>query len=411
MFKNNATTVLWAVLLTLASVCGAQNAWALAANADVVRDLDEDFSNQTTDLDDHFSSVSGELEFDYVGTTGDTVGNLIQFDDESGEVEIEAIPNASGTQTFIFEGEDDSSDTPQWRLTLDVAAVNDAPTIASTLADIPVTEDAADSTVSLAGAFSDVDLGDTLSYSISVSGDPVLTDSLAGTDLTLEYLPDAHGVASVTVRATDDGGEFEEQTFAVTVSPVNDSPLAVGTIADVSVAEDASPESVDVSGIFTDVDVATAGDVLTYTAAESGDPVFAAVSVVGSIVELEFAPDANGSATVTVRATDTQGSFDEASFDVNVSAVNDPPTVVGAVPSGSFAEDTSLGVVDMSGVFDDVDLSREGDNLVLEVSGVADPGYIAGAAMNGSNLELSFQPDQLGTGASGRSESDGIGGC
>src|SRR5262249_3783280 len=43
--------------------------------------------------------------------------------------------------------------------------------------------------------------------------------------LDLGFLPDQNGVVSITVRATDPGGLFAENTFRVTVIAVNDAPV------------------------------------------------------------------------------------------------------------------------------------------------------------------------------------------
>ena len=66
------------------------------------------------------------------------------------------------------------------------------------------------------------------------------------TDGTLTYTPaaNAYGTATVTVRLTDNGGtanggvDFSEQTFTITVTPVNDAPSFVKG-ADQTVNEDA----------------------------------------------------------------------------------------------------------------------------------------------------------------------------
>lgn len=214
------------------------------------------------------------------------------------------------------------------------------------------------------------------------------------------YTPDADffGADSFDYTVRDDDGDEDTTTVSITVNPVNDPPTFTPG-GDVTVAEDAGAQSTAWASAI-DVGPANEGQSPSFSVSNDDNSLFAVQPSVDPAGTLSFTPadDANGSALVTVTLTDGVDST-AASFNIDVTPVNDAPVVVGPVPSGSFAEDTSLGVVDMSGVFDDVDLSREGDNLVLEVSGVADPGYIAGAAMNGSNLELSFQPDQLGTGA------------
>jgi hypothetical protein len=53
----------------------------------------------------------------------------------------------------------------------------------------------------------------------------LLTVTVSGQDLILDYAADAHGIADIRVRATDTQNLFVEDTFRVTVTPVNDAPL------------------------------------------------------------------------------------------------------------------------------------------------------------------------------------------
>ena len=58
-----------------------------------------------------------------------------------------------------------------------------------------------------------------------VSPATLLTAAVNGSNLTLDYAADVHGIADVRVRAADRQGLFAEDTFRVTVTPVNDAPL------------------------------------------------------------------------------------------------------------------------------------------------------------------------------------------
>jgi Ca2+-binding RTX toxin-like protein len=82
----------------------------------------------------------------------------------------------------------------------------------------------------LSATFADVDIltsGDSLTFLIAGNTNPgVITATLVGTTLTLEYADDQHGAATITVRATDASGEHIETSFDVTVSSVNDAPTA-----------------------------------------------------------------------------------------------------------------------------------------------------------------------------------------
>ncbi len=57
-----------------------------------------------------------------------------------------------------------------------------------------------------------------------VSPSDLMTVTVNGRDLTLDYAADKHGIADIAVRATDALGLYAEDTFRVTVTPVNDAP-------------------------------------------------------------------------------------------------------------------------------------------------------------------------------------------
>ena len=145
-----------------------------------------------------------------------------------------------------------------------VNAVNDAPTVAQPpLADVTVDEDAADQVIDLSAVFADTDSANLTLTAVSSDGTLVGT-TLNGTDLTLSFVGDANGAATVTVTA-DDGTLAVSDTFAVTVNAVNDAPTVAAPLADVTVNEDAADQVIDLSGVFADADSAN----LTLTAVSS----------------------------------------------------------------------------------------------------------------------------------------------
>src|SRR4029453_8072362 len=121
--------------------------------------------------------------------------------------------------------------------------------------------------------------------------------------------PNANGSATVMVRATDSGGLSVDVPLSVTVGAVNDAPTSMG-LPPVSVAEDAAPTSVTLTNYFSDVEDGPSG--LTYSVVGNTNPgLFGSVSVSGGVLTLNYAPNANGSAMLTVRATDSGGLWVE----------------------------------------------------------------------------------------------------
>jgi hypothetical protein len=115
---------------------------------------------------------------------------------------------------------------------MDITPVNDAPTVASPIADQAATEDTAFSFTFNAATFNDVDAGDTLNY--TASGLPAwlsfdaATRTFSGTPANADI-----GTVTVTVRATDTGGLWVEDQFDVVVGNVNDAPIIVSNVLNI----------------------------------------------------------------------------------------------------------------------------------------------------------------------------------
>ena len=118
----------------------------------------------------------------------------------------------------------------------------------------------------------------------------------------LRYVPapDYNGPDRFTYRVADSDGETAAAAVTVAVVPVNDAPVAVGSIPNQRLEEGGPPATLEVAPYFEDADDA----VLTYTAASS-DPSVTTVTVTGS--ELTLAAVVTGNAAVTVTATDAGG--------------------------------------------------------------------------------------------------------
>ena len=233
---------------------------------------------------------------------------------------------------------------------------NTAPTT-SGLADVQVLEDAPDTIIDLFGAFADTEhFDEELSYTVAGNTNPALfasetIDQAAGT-LALAYAPNANGTAELTIRATDPRGLFVDTTFTVVVTPVNDVPTTSG-IADVGVDEDAPATVIDLAAAFADIETPDAD--LTYEViANTNAALFSATDVTGTDLTLSYAPNANGAAAITVRATDPEGASAETTFNVAVAAVNDVPTTTG-IADVFVNEDSAPTIIDLNAAFADVE--------------------------------------------------------
>ena len=168
----------------------------------------------------------------------------------------------------------------------------------------------------MSGVFTDAD-GDTLSL-VAISADSSIVDAmLDGKQLTLTAV--SLGTTNVTVTASDSRGGTASKTIAVEVRP-NRAPVVKQTIAGQIVQPDKDIE-VDLAGVYDDPDE----DDLTY-AAVSSDTALASVSVAGD--RLTVSGIADGTATITVTATDVVGNKIDTSFQVDVSSNEAPKSSV-----------------------------------------------------------------------------------
>ncbi|WP_024298209.1 tandem-95 repeat protein [Methylomicrobium lacus] len=165
---------------------------------------------------------------------------------------------------------------------------------------------------------------------------------ISGNELrTAAVLNSAQSPLSIRVRSTDAGALAFEKVLSVTVGMINHAPTFTKG-AEPSVNEDAG--AVVVSNWATAIDDADAGvtQALTFNITGNDHPeLFSAGPAVSASGELSFtpAPDAHGSATVTLTLSDdggtTNGGQDTSvaqSFTITVNSVNDRPDFNAANP-------------------------------------------------------------------------------
>lgn len=273
--------------------------------------------------------------------TAKRVGDRIQFSAPSDFV---------GEISFPYSIADPAGASDQARVTVSVLLVNAPPSFTAG-PDQVVLEDAGTQRVPRwarnvdAGAESEA--GQTVSFLVA-NDQPELFSAQpevnASGSLTYRPAQNAFGVASVTVRAADDGGTANggrdtsaREVFTIAVRPVNDPPRFVPG-ADQTVPEDAGAR--DIAGWARSIDpgwpnesgqrvsfVVTNGKRGLFT--DSGQPRVAE----NGILSFTPASNANGSTTVTVRAKDDGGTANGGddtgpvqTFTITVGPVNDPPS-------------------------------------------------------------------------------------
>ena len=244
-------------------------------------------------------------------------------------IRITPPANASGDPVTVTLFVNDGVGTAQATFRVTVRPVNDAPTL-SAQALVATDEDVP---VSIPVNIGDIETDpDRLIVSATSSNPTVIPDSglvFSGTGtartLTVHPATNQHG-APITVTVTvSDGDTTAVQTIAVRVNPLNDAVQSLG-FPDVSVDEDSrSIPVVDLTQGFTDAE--TPSSRLQYAVFSNSDPALITSTRVAADGTLSYrlAPDASGTATLTIQATDPEGTTALGTLLVIVNPVNDAP--------------------------------------------------------------------------------------
>lgn len=341
--------------------------------------VDDAFSlSEDTDL--LMEVLANDLDGD-----GDELTLLTATDGANGSTVIEGdriryTPDAdfNGSDSFTYTISDgDPQRTATATVLVTVQPVNDAPVTVADFATID--EDASAIFDVLANDF-DVD-GDDLSV-ISVVPGTGSVNILADGRLGYVAAPDQTGPDGVEYLVSDGNGGITSGALTVTLTPVNDAPLANDDVAtvdeDTSVIIDVLANDQD----FDNVDFGNGG--LSVVAATAGD----GAVVIGADGRLTYTPDAdfNGADSISYTISDSAGATDSASVAVTVNPVNDAPTAV-TLDSDTVREDAGNGdlVARLTGIDPDGDdltftllqnadgrFALDGDRLVVAADDVLD---------------------------------------
>jgi VCBS repeat-containing protein len=268
--------------------------------------------------------------------------------------------DAFGTVTITITAQDNGgtsnggvdTSAPQ-TFVINVNSVNDAPTF-GLIASHTVLEDAG--AQSVASALTNPspgpanESGQTLSRSVTNNNNALFSaqPAIDGSG-TLTYTPaaNANGTATVTVTLADNGGtanggvDATTKTITLNVTAVNDAPSFTKG-ADQTTLEDAGAQAVaNWATLISAGPPDEAGQMLNFIVTNSNNALFSTQPAISASGQLTYtaAPNANGSATVTVKLHDNGGVADggvdtslEQTFTITITTVNDAPTFGLATP-------------------------------------------------------------------------------
>ncbi|MCU7836243.1 MAG: DUF4214 domain-containing protein, partial [gamma proteobacterium symbiont of Taylorina sp.] len=338
--------------------------------------------------------------------------------------------------TFNFSVNDGTADSASsYAMTVDVTAINDAPTAA--IKTVTTDEDTDHTFTASDFNFSDVDSGDTLASvkittletvgSLKLNGvDVTLNQVITKTDIDnnlLKFTPvaNANGANYDTFNfSVNDGTADSASSYAMTVdvTAINDAPTLAGT-ATLAQTEDAAAAAMNLSGI-TVADIDTSTDItLTIAVADTNANLSVAnagttvnnvdvvqsnaytLTLTGTLSELNTYLGSNGATDITY-ATSTNGNNNDSlsiiandglsnstakNLTISVTSVNDEPTASATGDNSSVAGAGSAGSVFSSTTISAVDAGENIKSVTFTVTGVVDSGD-EDIIIDGSTVDL-----------------------
>ena len=359
---NNYTGAVPVVTYTVSDGNGGTDTSTLTLTMVPVNDAPDAVDNSYTTAEDTALTIAapGVLGND-TDVDGDTLTVTTNTAPANGAVLVNAdgsltyTPDVdfNGTDTFTYTISDGNGGSDTATVTITVDAVNDAPTSVA-LAN-QSNDDSETVLLDVSGSFSDVDAGDSLTFSATGLPPGLSIDASGNITGTIDSSASTGGPYSVTVTATDTGGLTTSQTFTWAVA--NPAPVAND---DAYTTDEDTALTVPATGVLGN-DIDADGDALT--AAVATGPANGSVTVNGD-GSFTYTPDVdfNGTDTFTYTVTDADGATDTATVTINVTPVNDAP--VDGDETANVTEDTTLTVDATSGLLANA-TDTEGDSLSI----------------------------------------------
>lgn len=299
----------------------------------------------------------------------------------------------TGTGSFTYTIEDGNGGTDTGTVTVTVNPVNDPPVAnddgVAGLEDQAITTDFA----ALTGNDTDID-GGALTV-INVAGATNGSADIVGTTVVFTPNADFNGTASYDYTVSDGAGGSDTAQVTVTVTAVNDDPVAVD---DSATLDEDSSATISVLANDSDID----GGALTVTG--KTDPANGDVTINGNGT-LTYVPDANFNGTESFEYTisDGAGGTSSATVTVTVDAVNDEPVANDDAVSGLENQPITTDFATLTG--NDTDI----DGGALTITAVANASN-GSATIVGNNVVFTPTADFSGTASYEYTVSDGNGG-
>jgi ELWxxDGT repeat protein len=164
----------------------------------------------------------GDVDGDALAVANLAAGNGSLVDNGNGTWTFTPDADFNGTVSLNYDVVDGNGGSVAVQQSFDLAAVNDAPSVAAPLSDQTIVQGQGYAYVVPAGAFTDADLGDTLTYSVSLADGSPLPDWLSFDAATRSVSGTAPGgfdpqPIELRITATDLAGTSASDSFTLTI--------------------------------------------------------------------------------------------------------------------------------------------------------------------------------------------------
>jgi hypothetical protein len=294
-------------------------------------------------------------------------------DTNNADAVITYIPNANayGSEiiTYTLTSKSTGNPTGSGKFYVTIYPINDAPTITPALSDVTIDEDTSTSTLHVDISDVETNASDLIFTASSSNSDVVLDSGISVTrsggsiDLVITPIANRFGETTITLLASDSVAQTT-QSFKLTVSPVNDVPVA----DDISTStNEDNPVTVTVVSPNADMD----GDSLIVTT--PGQPEHGSLKINNDkTVTYTPAVNYNGVDSFTYQLADASSS-DTGVVTVTVNPVNDPPQITDLTYLQNTLEDVAKTVTfkisDVDNTLTSEDVSIATDNTTLLPAG------------------------------------------
>ncbi|MFN9750435.1 MAG: beta strand repeat-containing protein, partial [Planctomycetota bacterium] len=280
-------------------------------------------------------SASGNVASNVTGTYGAitiAANGTYTYTVDNSNAAVQALRTSGNTltDTFTYTMRDAAGLTSTTQVTLTIQGANDAPH--DLLGALSIAENAANGSAVGTLTRSDVDSGDTATYSLvdDAGGRFAINSSTGVVTVANGSLLDREAAAShnITVRVTDTAGATYDEVMTVTITDVDE--FDVGAVSDSNAAANSLAENsangtaVGITASASDADATT--NTITYTLDDTAGGRFAINSSTGVVTVADSSLLNYEAATrhsITVRATSADGSWSTQTFTINLTDVDE----------------------------------------------------------------------------------------